>query len=133
MAVGVIPVAAPAGAAESQVSALEFSRLVRTLAYEARHLGVQIPGFRSPPRIAATRTIRRYADGQAVVAIAIRGRERSAVWFDLVEGLVAANRLDAAAATRVRETLMPVLAGSSSAATSPHVPAHGMEMGRHAA
>lgn len=95
---------------ETGISALEFSRLVRALAFAARSLGVEIPGFRSPPRIAATRTIRRFASGEAVVAVAIRGRERSSVWFDLVEGVVAANRLEGPAAARIREALMPLVA-----------------------
>lgn len=99
------------GSGVAEVSALEFSRLVRALAAPARSLGLEIPGFRSPPRIAATRTIRRFPGGQSMVAVAIRGRERSAVWFDLVEGLIASNRLDSAKAARVRETLMPMVAG----------------------
>jgi len=99
------------GATHGEVSALEFSRLVRALAFPARGLGLEVPGFRSPPRIAAPRTIRRFPDGQSVVAIAIRGRERSAVWFDLVEGLIISNGLDAAKAARARETLMPMVAG----------------------
>jgi hypothetical protein len=92
-----------------EVTALEFSRLVRALSLQARSLLLEVPGFRSPPRIAAARTIRRFPDGQGVVAIAIRGRERSAVWFDLVEGLVTFNRLTGAEASRVREVLMPML------------------------
>lgn len=95
------------------VTALGFSRLVRSLAMEARSLGLGVPGFRSPPRISANRTIRRFPDGQAVVAVAIRGRAEPDVWADLVEGLLAFNGLNLVDAARLRSQLVPLAGGET--------------------
>ncbi|MBW3536868.1 MAG: hypothetical protein KY395_03740 [Actinobacteria bacterium] len=89
------------------MSALGFSRMVRALATEARGLDLRVPGFRSPPRIRADRTIRRFPDGQAVVAVAIRGRTEDDVWVDLVEGLLAFNGVSLAEAANLRSQLLP--------------------------
>lgn len=90
------------------MSALGFSRMVRALATEARGLDLRVPGFRSPPRIRADRTIRRFPDGQAVVAVAIRGRTEEEVWADLVEGLLAFNGVNLVDAARLRSQLLPL-------------------------
>ena len=95
------------------MSALGFSRMVRALAMEARPLKLRVPGFRSPPRIPADRTIRRFPDGQAVVAVAIRGRPEADVWADLVEGLLAFNEVNLVDAARLRSQLLPLAAGET--------------------
>lgn len=97
----------------SAVSAVRFSRLVRALGFEARSLGLRIPGFRSPPRITANRTIRRFPDGQAVVAIALKGRSEPEVWADLVEGLLAFNGVNLVDAARLRSLLLPLHCGET--------------------
>ena len=64
-----------------------------------------MPAFRCPPRVAgALRTIRRYPGG-AVVAVRLRGRPFADVAFDMVEGVLAVNRLDETAAARMRPLL----------------------------
>lgn len=90
------------------MSAVRFSQLIRALGYEARSLGLRIPGFRSPPRISANRTIRRFPDGQAVVAVALKGRSEPDVWADLVEGLLAFNGVNLVDAARLRSHLLPL-------------------------
>ena len=64
-----------------------------------------MPAFRCPPRVAgALRTIRRYPGG-AVVAVQLRGRPFADVASDMVEGVLAVNRLDETAAVRMRPLL----------------------------
>jgi hypothetical protein len=85
---------------------LHFASTVRTLAAAARARGLAVPGFRSPPKLAgADRTIRRYADGAVTVAVVVRGRPFQAVIADLIEGVVIANDLGGADATRTRTHL----------------------------
>ena len=79
--------------------------MARFLAAECRVAHLSVPAFRSPPRVAGVaRTIRRLDDG-SVIAIRIRGRAEQDVAADMIEGIVAANRLDSIAAGRVRERL----------------------------
>lgn len=78
--------------------------MVRFLAAESREAGLDVPAFRSPPRIAgAARSIRRTAD-HTVVSIQLRGRDPGAVADDIIEGIVVANELapDRAATVRTR-------------------------------
>ena len=96
------------GAPGPAVTAVRFSRLIRALAFEARGVGLRVPGFRSPPRITANRTIRRFPDGQAVVAVALKGRTEPDVWADLVEGLLAFNGVNLVDAARLRSHLLPL-------------------------
>lgn len=75
------------------------------------------PVFKSPPRIVGvSRTIRHRPDGQAIVAVAFRGRSWSAVISDLIEGVVFVNELTGAAASRARDDLWLELESSAEAA-----------------
>ena len=97
---------------------LRFTAAARALADAARRLGLQPPGFRSPPRLGSVdRSLRRHQRG-TVVAVRLRGRPWAAVLADMVEGVVAANDLTAGDADRVRSALWQALAdgGRSSAA-----------------
>ncbi len=86
-------------------STVDFAQAARVLARAARRLGLDAPGFRSPPRVVgADRTVRRRRDG-AVVAVRLAGRPRVAVLADMIEGVVAANRLVTPQADRVRTEL----------------------------
>jgi hypothetical protein len=79
--------------------------MVRFLAAESREAGLEVPAFRSPPRIAgAARSIRRTAD-HTVVSIQLRGREPAAVADDIIEGIVVANGLAPERAATVRRRL----------------------------
>lgn len=91
-------------------TALGFSTAARRLAEEARRRGLVVPGFCSPPRLPdAARTLRRVQGGSAMVAVRRRGRAAGDVLADMVDGVVAANRLEGRAAARLRADLMRVL------------------------
>lgn len=85
---------------------LRFAEAVRALGVEARRNGLQMPGFRSPPRLRGVdRSVRRRSDGGATIAVVVRGRPWPAVIADMVEGIVVANALCGANADRVRAAL----------------------------
>ena len=87
------------------MGATRFATMARFLAAEGRAAGLNVPAFRSPPRVAGVaRTIRRMGDG-AVVSIQIRGRSVDQVADDMIEGIVIANRLEPQVAARMRERL----------------------------
>lgn len=88
---------------------VRFAEVARMLASVARARGLAAPAFRSPPRIAgACRSIRWYPGG-AVVAVQLRGRGFERVQTDMVEGVIAANRLEGEAADRLRAALVAAL------------------------
>ncbi len=89
----------------SSLSTLHFARTARLLAQAARESGLTAPSFRSPPRLVGVdRSIRRRGNG-AVVAVAVRDRPWPAVLSDMIEGVVAVNRLDPPEADRLRNVL----------------------------
>jgi hypothetical protein len=90
----------------SNALSLDFARVSRVLAEAARGHGWSVPSFRSPPRLTgAERTLRRRADGGAVVAVRIQGRPWPAVVGDLIEGVVVVNGLSGSAADECRNVL----------------------------
>jgi len=108
----------------------EFAVVARALAAESRRLGLVAPGFRCPPRIVGVdRTLRRFdgdenAGGVAgivagIVAVAVKGRPLAAVVADMIEGVVALNRLTAAEAARIRAALWQSLDTAASIADAP--------------
>jgi hypothetical protein len=89
-------------------TSLRFARLARSLAEAARAQGLRAPTFRSPPRIPdVSRSIVR-AGAAVTVAVALRDRPWPAVVADMVDGVVAANRLTGVRADRVRAGLWRV-------------------------
>ena len=92
------------------VAATRFATMARFLAAESREAGLSVPAFRSPPRVAGVaRTIRR-TGSSAVVAIQIRGRKERDVAADMIDGIVATNRLDPLAARLIRARLWKAVA-----------------------
>ena len=86
-------------------STVEFATAARSLTREARRRGLLGPSFRCPPRLVGVdRTIRRHEDG-AIVSVRLRGRPWAAVLADMIEGVVAANRLQPPHADRLRADL----------------------------
>lgn len=86
-------------------STADFASAAHTLTNEARRRGLVGPSFRCPPRLVGVdRTIRR-RDGGAVVAVRLRGRPWIAVLADMIEGVVAANRLAPPRSDRLRAEL----------------------------
>ncbi len=85
--------------------ALRFAEAARRLGAAAHSVGLDAPAFRCPPRIAgAARTIRRYPGG-TVVSVRLRGRPFEAALDDMVEGVLAANRVEPADAVKLRSAL----------------------------
>ncbi|MFM8237313.1 MAG: hypothetical protein ACKOBG_06105, partial [Actinomycetota bacterium] len=84
------------------VGAAAFGDLVRRVGAASRAAGLAVPAFRSPPRLAgAVRSIR-YLPAGAVVSVRIGDRPASAVTADLVDGVIAANRIDERQVARMR-------------------------------
>jgi hypothetical protein len=109
--VGADPVdpAQPTGA-----SALQFSETVRQVVALARRHRLRVPVFRSPPGLEGVdRSIRRRPNGTVVVAVRRTGRPLAAVQADVIEGVVAANRLTGAPADRFRHAGWDRLSGAS--------------------
>ena len=81
----------------------DFAGTARRLAAAARARGLATPGFRTPPRHAGcNRTIRRYPDGTALVAVRVKGRLWDDVVDDLIAGVLAVNDLHGAPAAELR-------------------------------
>lgn len=97
-------------------SSLRFAAAVRALAVEARKLGLEVPGFRSPPRLAgADRSLRRSPGASPAVAVRLRDRPFEAIAADMVEGVVVANGLTGRRAAQVRARLLAALAEDAGA------------------
>ena len=93
-----------------EATSFRFASAARTLGQAARARGLRVPGFRSPPRLAgAERTVRHRGDGGSTVAVRLRGRPWVAVLADMIEGVVVANGLVGADATRARTALWAAL------------------------
>jgi hypothetical protein len=91
-----------------QPDTVTFAEAARVLAAAARSHGLLGPSFRSPPRLVGLdRTLRRTTAGGAV-AVRVKGRPWQAVVADMIEGVVAVNRLAAGPANRVRADLWDV-------------------------
>ncbi|MDE0652732.1 MAG: hypothetical protein OXI26_03680 [bacterium] len=104
-----------------------FAEAGRRLASTATALGVQVPSFRTPPRVAGLdRTIRRGAGGSALISVRSRGRAWPAVLADMIEGVVHANDLTPHEASRLREALWKatedIEADATAVAESPALP-----------
>jgi len=86
-----------------------FSALVRVVGQEARAMGLVVPGFRSPPRLAgAVRTIRNGA-GAPIIAVRLRGRAFADVAADVVEGVLVANGVPPGTDLRIRRRLLTAI------------------------
>ena len=93
----------------TELPALRFADAARRLGAAAHEAGLDVPAFRSPPRVpGAARTIRRYPAG-AVVSVRLRGRPFADVLGDMVDGVLAANRVPPADTERMRARLTGAL------------------------
>ncbi len=86
-------------------TSVRFATAARDLTRAARLRGLDVPAFKSPPRLSGyTRTIRRREAGNTV-AIVLRGRPWPAVLADMIEGIVVANDLSGVRADQIRSAL----------------------------
>ncbi len=107
----------------TELPAVRFADVARRLGAAAHEAGLDVPAFRSPPRVAgAARTIRRYPAG-AVVSVRLRGRPFADVITDMVEGVLATNRVAPADAPRLRAHLAAALMASNGDVPAPATPA----------
>ncbi len=99
----------------TELPAMRFADVARRLGAATHAAGLAVPAFRCPPRVpGANRTIRRYPGG-AVVSVRLRGRPFDDAVADMVEGVVAANRVPEADAPRVRDLLRAALSDAGEA------------------
>lgn len=90
---------------------LRFVAVARTLARAAHDHGLTPPAFRSPPRVVGlSRSLVKRPDGHVTVAVLLRGRPWAAVLADMIDGVVAANRLRGMEADRCRRVLWAAVA-----------------------
>ena len=99
------------------MTSLDFGTAARSLVRASHLRGLVVPVFASPPpRADLDRSIRR-RNGSPVVSIRLRGRPRAAVLADMIEGIVVANRLEAARADLVRSALWLAIDGDTDSAS----------------
>lgn len=108
-------------------AALTFAATARLVTGACRHLGVGVPGFRSPPRDPGVQRSVTGTGDDAVVSVRLAGRPWPAVAADMIEGVVVANGLDTTGgdgAGRLRDALWEVLwdAVGNTSAVVPAVP-----------
>lgn len=91
---------------------VRFADVARRLGAAAHANGLAVPAFRCPPRTAgALRTLRRYPGG-TVVSVRLRDRAFQAVVGDMVDGVLAANRVAPPDEPRLRAALCAALDGA---------------------
>ena len=93
---------------------LAFAEAARQLGSAVRGHGLVMPSFRSPPReVGRRRTLSRHDDGSVTVSVMVRNRVWEAVLADMIEGVVAANRMDGIDAEALRDHLWEALESES--------------------
>ena len=70
---------------------MRFAAAARAISDEARRVGLEVPGFRSPPRSPVDRALRRRPGATPSVVVRLRGRPMDTVVADMVEGVLVAN------------------------------------------
>lgn len=102
-----ISVAMTASHLRSTTPTALFASAARALSAASQAEGLVVPGFRCPPRvIGVDRTLRRGADGTGgVIAVRIADRPFTAAIADMIEGVLAINRLGPPEADKARASL----------------------------
>lgn len=89
-----------------EATSLRFAAAARTIGSVTRAAGLEVPSFRSPPRISGVeRTLRRRPDGAVVVSVRIKGRPWVSVLADMIDGVIVTNGLDGPAAGAARTAM----------------------------
>ena len=96
-----------------EATSLQFAYAARTIADVARAHGLDPPTFRSPPSLSGVQRSLRRRRGSATVSVRLRQRPWVAVLADMIDGVIAANRLSGAAADTVRTALWQAVEGAT--------------------
>lgn len=104
-----------------EATTVQFAEAARTLSAAARRRGLVGPSFRCPPRLVGVDRSLRRSQQSGVVAVRLRGRPWVAVLADMVEGVVAVNRLGPPEADRLRAELWEALGVAADVAEHPAV------------
>ena len=100
-----------------EATSIRFSHAARAIRLVVRQRGLDMPLFRSPPRLEGVqRSLTRRAIGASTVAVQLHRRPWPAVLADMIEGVVVVNALQGAAADELRHALWSSLDSDSVAA-----------------
>ena len=87
-------------------NSMQFALAARAISRQLASRRLSVPNFRCPPRLTgANRTLRRRADGAAIIAVRLAGRPTASVFEDMIEGVVVALRVTGAPADALRHDL----------------------------
>ena len=100
-----------------EATSIRFSHAARAMRLVVQQRGLDMPLFRSPPRLQGVqRSLTRRAIGASTVAVRLRQRPWAAVLADMIEGVVVVNALQGSAADELRHALWSALESGSVAA-----------------
>lgn len=95
-----------------EATSLRFASAARTITEVTRSRGLVAPAFRSPPTLAGVQRSLRRRHGAVTVAVRLRQRPWVAVLADMIDGVIAANRLRGAQADELRTALWQAVEGA---------------------
>lgn len=100
-----------------EATSIRFSHAARAMRVVVQQRGLDMPLFRSPPRLQGVqRSLTRRAIGASTVAVQLRHRPWPAVLADMIEGVIVVNALQGCAADELRHALWSALETESAAA-----------------
>ena len=100
-----------------EATSIRFPHAARAMRLVVQQRGLDMPLFRSPPRLQGVqRSLTRRAIGASTVAVRLRQRPWAAVLADMIEGVVVVNGLQGSAADELRHALWSALESDSVAA-----------------
>ena len=100
-----------------EATSIRFSHAARAMRLVVQQRGLDMPLFRSPPRLQGVqRSLTRRAIGASTVAVRLRQRPWAAVLADMIEGVIVVNALQGSAADELRHALWSALESDSVAA-----------------
>ena len=100
-----------------EATSIRFSHAARAMRLVVQQRGLDMPLFRSPPRLQGVqRSLTRRAIGASTVAVRLRQRPWAAVLADMIEGVVVVNALHGGEADELRHALWSALESDSVAA-----------------
>ena len=99
-----------------EATSIRFAQAARAMRSVVLSRGLEMPLFRSPPRLQGVQRSLTRRVGSSTVAVRLRQRPWPAVLADMIEGVVVVNALQGRAADDLRHALWSVVAPDSVAA-----------------